>query len=102
MRRVWVRGAALALTAVVVLVGLTLYFSAEEIPPCLVSGPAWKAPANGTYRFEVVFPVNEVAGKHDASVLEETSSPDDAYARWGPEERSAYREGWLPELGSTA
>ena len=56
MRRVWVRGAALALTAVVVLVGLTLYFSAEEIPPCLVSGPAWKAPANGTYRFEVVFP----------------------------------------------
>ena len=51
--------------------------------------------------FEVVFPVNEVAGKHDASVLEETSSPDDAYARWGLEERSAYREGWLPELGST-
>jgi hypothetical protein len=53
---VWVRGAALALTAVVVLVGLTLYFSAEEIPPCLVSAPVWKAPANGTYRFEVVFP----------------------------------------------
>jgi uncharacterized cupin superfamily protein len=52
--------------------------------------------------FEVVYPVNEVAAKHDASVLEETSSPDDAYAAWGPEERSAYREGWLPELGSTA
>jgi quercetin dioxygenase-like cupin family protein len=51
--------------------------------------------------FEAVFPVNEVAGKHDASVLEETSSPDEAYARWGQEERSAYREGWLPELGST-
>ena len=46
--------------------------------------------------FEVVYPVNEVAAKHDASVLEETSRPDEAYARWGPEARSAYREGWLP------
>jgi gentisate 1,2-dioxygenase len=49
--------------------------------------------ANG---FEVVYAVNEVAAKYDASVLEETSKPDDAYARWGQEERSAYREGWLP------
>ena len=39
--------------------------------------------------FEVVYPVNEVAAKHDASVLEETSKPDEAYARWGKEERSA-------------
>jgi mannose-6-phosphate isomerase-like protein (cupin superfamily) len=46
--------------------------------------------------FEVVYAVDEVAAKHDACVLEETSSPDEAYARWGPEERSAYREGWLP------
>ena len=46
--------------------------------------------------FEVVYAVDEVAAKHDASVLEETSSPDEAYARWGPEERTAYREGWLP------
>lgn len=46
--------------------------------------------------FEVVYPVNDVAAKHDASVLEETSSPDEAYARLGPEERSAYGEGWLP------
>ena len=46
--------------------------------------------------FEVLYPVNEVAAKHDASVLEETSSPDEAYARWGKEERSAYGEGWLP------
>jgi uncharacterized cupin superfamily protein len=49
--------------------------------------------ANG---FEVVYAVNEVAAKYDASVLEETSKPDEAYARWGQEERSAYREGWLP------
>ena len=49
--------------------------------------------ANG---FEVVYAVNELAAKYDASVLEETSKPDDAYAGWGPEERTAYREGWLP------
>ena len=46
--------------------------------------------------FEVLYPVNEVAAKHDASVLEETSKPDEAYARFGQEEHSAYREGWLP------
>ena len=46
--------------------------------------------------FEVVYAVNDVAAKYDASVLEETSKPDEAYARWGPEERTAYREGWLP------
>jgi uncharacterized cupin superfamily protein len=46
--------------------------------------------------FEVIYPVNEVAAKHDASVLEETSKPDEAYDRFGPEERSAYRDGWLP------
>ena len=43
--------------------------------------------------FEVVYPMDEVAAKHDASVLEETSSPDAAYARWEPEERTSYREG---------
>ena len=46
-------------------------------------------------------PVNEVAAKHGASVPEETSKPDEAYAGFGPEERSAYREGWLPDLGDT-
>jgi quercetin dioxygenase-like cupin family protein len=46
--------------------------------------------------FEVRYAVDEVASRHDASVLEETSSPDEAYARWGPEERSPYVEGSLP------
>jgi uncharacterized cupin superfamily protein len=46
--------------------------------------------------FEVVYPVNEVAAKHGASVTEETSKPAEAYAVFGPEARSAYREGWLP------
>ncbi len=41
-------------------------------------------------------PVNEVAAKYGATVVEETSNPDEAYARCGPEERTAYREGWLP------
>ena len=50
--------------------------------------------------FEVVYPVSEVAAKHGASVLEETSKPDEAYAHWGPEERSAYHAGWLPDLGA--
>ena len=48
--------------------------------------------------FEVVYAVNDVAAKHGASVLEETSKPDEAYAHFGPEERTAYAEGWLPDL----
>jgi len=46
--------------------------------------------------FEVVYPVNEAAARHGASVTEETSDPDEAYASLGPEERVAYRDGWLP------
>ena len=45
--------------------------------------------------FECVYAVSEVAAKYDASVLEETTKPDEAYARWGPEERTRYG-GWLP------
>lgn len=46
--------------------------------------------------FEVVYAVDEAAAKYGASVVEETSKPDEAYARFGPEERSAYQDGWLP------
>ena len=46
--------------------------------------------------FEVVYAVDEVAAKYDASVPEKTSKPDEAYKRFGPEERSAYEDGWLP------
>jgi hypothetical protein len=45
---------------------------------------------------EGLYPVNEVAAKYDASVLEETSKPDQAHVRFGLAERSAYHEGWLP------
>ena len=59
--------------------------------PCVIVMTGSRA--GGT---EILYPVNEVAAKHGASVLEETSKPDEAYANSGPEEWSAYREGWLP------
>lgn len=46
--------------------------------------------------FEVVYPVDEVAAKHGASAQVETSKGDEAYADFGPEQRAAYMEGWLP------
>jgi hypothetical protein len=57
MRRVWLRAAALALAAVGAIVALTLFVSSEKIPPCLVTAPAWRPPAdNETHRYQVVFP----------------------------------------------
>jgi hypothetical protein len=55
---VWLRAGALALAAVGIVVGLTIYFSSEKLPPCLASGaPAWRAPQDeATHRYEVVFP----------------------------------------------
>jgi uncharacterized cupin superfamily protein len=44
---------------------------------------------------EIVYAVDDVAAKYDASVLEETSNPDEAYARFGPEDWATYA-GWLP------
>lgn len=45
--------------------------------------------------FEVVYATSDVAAKHGASVAEETTSPDEAYSRWGAEERTRYGD-WLP------
>jgi hypothetical protein len=57
MRRVWARALALVLAAAGVIALLTVYFSSERVPPCLVSGVAkWRAPQRGTHRYEVVFP----------------------------------------------
>ena len=39
---------------------------------------------------EIVYAVDDVAAKHDASVREETSNPDEAYARFGPEDWATY------------
>ena len=56
MKRVWLRAAALALAVVGAVAGLTVYFSTENIPRCLVSGvKTWRPPTDGrTHRYEVV------------------------------------------------
>jgi hypothetical protein len=56
MKRVWLRAAALALADVGAVAGLTVYFSTENIPRCLVSGVStWRPPTDGrTHRYEVV------------------------------------------------
>jgi uncharacterized cupin superfamily protein len=43
------------------------------------------------------FVVSDVAIKHGAGVERETTSSDDAYARFGPMEHGPYREGTLPD-----
>ena len=63
--------------------------------PCLVvavgarersTGPDW-----------IGFTVDEVAKRHGASVEEDTTEGDVAYASVPPREPTAYRDGWLPE-----
>jgi hypothetical protein len=56
MKRVWLRATALALAVVGAVAGLTVYFSTETIPRCLVSGVStWRPPTDGrTHRYEVV------------------------------------------------
>ena len=53
MRRVWLRAGVLALGAIGVVAALTVYFSSESVPPCLVSGaPKWHAPRHGTHALD--------------------------------------------------
>jgi hypothetical protein len=57
VRCVRLRAGVLALVALGVVAALTVYFSSETLPPCLVSSAtAWKAPTAGAHRYEVVFP----------------------------------------------
>jgi len=57
-RRILLRATALALVVVGVVVGLTVYFSSQSVPPCVVSGvPKWRPfKDDTTHRFAVVFP----------------------------------------------
>jgi hypothetical protein len=57
-RRIAFRAGGLAVLALGLLVGLTLYFSSETVPPCLASGtPKWRAPTDAdVHRFELVVP----------------------------------------------
>jgi hypothetical protein len=56
MRRVWLRAVTLAVVVVAAVVGLTVYFSTEKVPRCLVSGvKTWRPPSDReTHRYEVV------------------------------------------------
>jgi uncharacterized cupin superfamily protein len=42
------------------------------------------------------YPVDETALKHGAGVEEETTIPEQAYAKYQRGEPTSYREGWLP------
>ena len=57
-RRIVFRAAALVFVGCLVVAGLTVYFSSQKTPPCLLSGiPAWKAPTDRVvHHFEVVVP----------------------------------------------
>ena len=49
------------------------------------TGPDWGA-----------YPVDEAAIRHGAGVEQETTKPEEAYARFPARERVRYREGWIP------
>jgi uncharacterized cupin superfamily protein len=59
--------------------------------PCVIVMVGRRTPGGG-----IVYPVNEVAAKHGASVETETRDGKEAYARFLEPERTAYREAWLP------
>jgi hypothetical protein len=57
-RRIVFRAAGLVLLGCGIVAGLTVYFSSQKVPPCLLSGiPKWRAPTDrATHHFEVVVP----------------------------------------------
>jgi uncharacterized cupin superfamily protein len=63
--------------------------------PCLVL--ATGARDNSTGADWGGYTVDEAALRHAAGVTEETTDPEEAYARFGPRTPTGYREGWLPD-----
>ena len=57
-RRIAFRAAILVVLACAVIAGLTVYFSTQKVPPCLLSGiPKWRAPTDrAAHHFEIVAP----------------------------------------------
>jgi hypothetical protein len=53
--------------------------------------------AGARERDELGFPADEVAKRHGASVEEDTTDGDVAYADVPGRRPTEYREGWLPE-----
>ena len=47
---------------------------------------------------ELLYPVVDVARKHDAGVVKETTSGSEAYAAFSRSTEGPYREGALPSL----
>jgi hypothetical protein len=47
----------------------------------------------------IIYPVNEVAARHGASVETETPEPAEAYAKYARREPAPYRDRDLPDLG---
>jgi uncharacterized cupin superfamily protein len=43
------------------------------------------------------YPVEEAARRHGASAEQETTEPEQAYARFARREPTRYRDGWLPD-----
>ena len=60
------------------------------------SGPCVVVAVGGREHDELGFPADQTAQRYGASVAEDTSDGDVAYANVPPREPTAYREGWLP------
>jgi uncharacterized cupin superfamily protein len=61
------------------------------------SGPCLVIAIGGRERDSLGFTVDEVAKRHGASVEEDTTDGDVAYARVPQREPTAYRDSWLPD-----
>ena len=61
------------------------------------SGPCLVIAIGARQHDELGFPADEVAKRHGASVEEDTTDGDVAYASLAPRVATAYRDGWLPE-----
>ena len=64
--------------------------------PCaivMVGARVWKEREE-----EIIYPANDVAAKHGASVFADTPNPDEAYGRFTRREPGPYREGDLPDF----
>jgi uncharacterized cupin superfamily protein len=61
------------------------------------SGPCLVIAVGARGHDSLGFPTDQVAKRYGASVDEDTTDGDVAYARVPPREPTAYREGWLPD-----
>ena len=52
----------------------------------------------GPEKEELLYPVSEVAQKHNAGVAKETKSGREAYAAFSKSKEGPYTEGYLPDL----